>query len=663
MVLGLIYLAFYPTLGELLFQQELHRAFYLSTLPASLAIAFGLYCCGNLLLAFLVKKQWLSRTWSGLNFSMAVLLGAALMGNLAILGGLLNINQPWPYQLLFAALVLLGLYLPPKGDLPRLTLRVRRAVLASTWPRWLWGLPLLLILFRWMVTFLPYNGTEQLHNTLPFAKMLFNGVNFNQYTLDNHFLLLGTYETFGVFIRAFTQQDFAYHIVAQQTTFLVTILSMTIALVTIPQVIRRLPELGLWLACWPVCIDFAPTDSIAFKPDWLAVQAAGVASLMLWRQWQHRFVMREPAVLFTLVVFCALAISFKLTALPYVMFLLVPAVLLSVARRRKVLGFHLFSPLLFFGAAGVFLLKNIYWLGNPVFPGFQNIFPKPERLAGTTTFNTFQINKVTRNIPDAFDYLMGYLRFWDHHPEFIVPVVLVPLLYFLSRQGKTGSFQFQSWFKPFFYIVFLFIAYLTLMNFYFYPSIYQRYVAFSYLFMLLGLVVALLPLQKVASKAIKTGALVCLGVLIVSHAKFEANVKNSLDWWWNGISPQAYRFKTDDVEILYDKINRHCPDPGPVLNQKWRNYLYLNHNAVNLEDLQGWLYEPEFYDQYGVNLVIYPKQGPKADEFRHFVGQNTWFLKEFSVIAETKIVGKDGLYLWQRNQNPVCQPSINQESL
>ena len=44
----------------------------------------------------------------------------------------------------------------------------------------------------------------------------------------------------------------------------------------------------------------------------------------------------------------------------------------------------------------VFLGKNWIWLGNPVYPGFQSVFAKPERLAQTATFNTFQINKETQ---------------------------------------------------------------------------------------------------------------------------------------------------------------------------------------------------------------------------------------------------------------------------
>ena len=137
----------------------------------------------------------------------------------------------------------------------------------------------------------------------------------------------------------------------------------------------------------------------------------------------------------------------------------------------------------------------------------------------------------------------------------------------------------------------------------------------------------------------------------------ESHVRKSLDWWLRGQSPQEHRLDRDDVDAAYLRINRHCESPGRILNEKWRNYFYSNYDVLNLEDLRGWFYEPEFYDTYNVNLVITPNRGPKADEMAKYSQVTPWFHENF-----VRIFVAEDITLWRRTSYTGCTLPFPEDS-
>ncbi len=637
---SLLILWLFDPLLSFLLQNQGHRLFYAATLLCGLSLVWGVIYVGEMLRYFLIRKGWLKQTFPGMDWAISGLLGLALFGNVAIVATVFAIKMAFIYKAFFTLYVLTAtLFVEPR----QLTLpfrRLYRFYRQQSFLRWLWWIPIITFGLRYLVTTLPINGTEQLHNTLPFAKYVFRGIDFNSYGLDTHFLLLGVYETFGVFIRAFLMNDFTYHIVAQQVTFLLTIGSMLLFLGTIPWVLRKLPLLSIGLAAWPTMLNFAPTDTIAFKPDWIGVLAAAVATVALLRQWLSSSRSAQRTSMITVVMFSAFAITFKLTALPYVIFLLPASVVLSVVQQKKIQLIHWMLPLLFLLLCLPFFGKNTLWLGNPVFPGFQQILPKPERLADTTNFNTFQINKNTQKAPEWLDYMGGYLRFWKHHPEFLISILL---LLGLLKQNQRSKVALVS-------LGFLFL-YLSLMSFYFYPGIYQRYVAFAYILLLILTVFVFLEFDRHTISKAKKWFIGGFAVLMLTHSRAEVNFQQALPGLWQGISPKEYRIGQDSVDQIYFEINARCTNVGRLFNNKWRNYFYANFDTVNLEDLMGFgaLYESEFYEKYNVNFVITPDAGPKYEHLKK--ASKSWFAENFSVVYRAK-----GLLLWQRHHFKNCHP-------
>ncbi len=633
---GLLYLWVHPLFGEMLLQSGWSRLFYLSTLPCAIAIVAGITYVGEAIRLQLQKRHWIRSFYSGANWVMAQMLGVVFFGHIAILAALANINIPLIYQLFFTGMVLLSILAIRDKSIAASFHRIHRTFRSMDAWKWLWLIPVLAFAIRGLVTFLLVNGTEQMHNTLPFAKYLFRGVDFNEYNLDTHFLLLGTYETFGVFIRAFTPNDFAFQLVAQQSTYLITIGGMCLILGTIPWVLRKLPSFAPFLMFWPTTLNFAPSDTIAFKPDWLAILSACIASLALLRQWRNYDRHNHTPYMIMVVVFSGIAACAKMTAVPYIIFLLPTTVLLAVWKQRRIHGIHLFMPILFFLVTLPFFGKNTIWLGNPVFPGFQSVFERPERLSNTTLFNTFKINKVTQNVPDAWDNLNGYLRFFWHHPEFFVPVFL--LLYLMIRKIFHKAVLLTMGF---------FLTYCTLYVFTFYPSLYQRYVAYVYIILLAFTVLTFLEFKRHAPHSWVKAAIGGFFVLMLTHAYIDANLTRSFKWWGEGMSPQEYRFYKDKVDVFYTKINEKCSDPGRLLNRQWRNYFYADFDTISLTDLQGDMYGPEFYDRYNVNFVILPDD--KMDEVNAATKNRPWFPQNF-----TKVDRAGVLNLWMRNSYTGC---------
>ncbi|MBF0286781.1 MAG: hypothetical protein HQM14_03110 [SAR324 cluster bacterium] len=638
MFFSLTFLWISEDLPDFLLTHEWNRLFYFSTLLYSLSMVWSIIYTGEMLRQFILRRHWINNFYPGMNWVISQLLGIVLFGNVAIIGAILFIANPLSYKLFFTGTVLLATFSVTPKQITLPFRRLHRFYKQQSIPSWIWWLPVLTFSFRYLTTFLPVNGTEQLHNTLPFAKYLFRGIDFNQYNLDTHFLLLGTYETFGVFIRAFLMNDFAYHIVAQQITFSLTIGGMVLLLGTVPWILRKIPGLAVCFLAWPTMLNFAPSDTIAFKPDWIGVIAAGVATAALIRQWLSPHPATQKNCMIAVVMFSSFAISSKLTALPYIMFLLPTSVLLSMQQQKKITFSHFLMPALFFLLCLPFLGKNFLWLGNPVFPGFQHMFPKLERLADTMNFNTFQINKNTQKIPELMDYLQGYLRFWRYHPEFSVPLVM-----FIVLLKKT------LWNKPALTTLGFFCVYITFMSFFFYPGIYQRYVAFAYILLITLSVFVFLQFYQHEPVQWIRRTLIGFALLMATHSYVDANLQRALPLWWTGISPKEYRIQHDSVDHMYFELNERCTDIGRVFNYKWRNYFYANFDVVNLEDLMGWasIHKPGFYNKYNVNFLITPNAGPKYKYLMSF--SDPWFIENFSVVYQFK-----DLLLWQRNHFNNC---------
>ncbi|MBF0278005.1 MAG: hypothetical protein HQM13_09450 [SAR324 cluster bacterium] len=636
--MSLVILWFFDTFSGHILQNQWNRLYYFSTMIAGLSFVWSIVYVGEMIRQFLIKKRFLKPTFPGMDWSISGLLGLAVFGNTAIVSTVLVINTPIIYKIFFTSSVAAAsLYVEPL----RLSLSFRRLYRfyrQQSSHKWIWWIPLFAFGSRYLATVLPINGTEQLHNTLPFAKYVFRGIDFNQFDLDTHFLLLGTYESFGVFIRAFLLNDFSYHIVSQQVTFLFTVGSMLLFLGTIPWVLRKLPALAVGLAAWPAMLNFASTDAIAFKPDWIGILAAAAATVALLRQYLSPSPSVQKASMISVVIFSSFAVTAKLTALPYVIFLLPSSLVLSMVQNKKVQYWHWMMPFLFLLLCLPFFGKNTIWLGNPVFPGFQQILPKPARLADTTNFNTFQINKNTQKKPELIDYLSGYLRFWKHHPEFLVSVFVLLLLIKRKRRSKVALTC----------LAFLFV-YLTLMSFYFYPGIYQRYVAFAYIFLLIFTVFVFMEIDHFSQSKWKNRFVGVFIFLMLTHAQVDANFRKALPAWGQGVSPKEFRISQDSVDQIYFEINSRCSQVGRLFNNKWRNYYYADFDAVNLEDLMGWgaLYKSDFYDKYNVNFVITPDAGPKYDHLKE--STEVWFKENFSLVYRAK-----GILLWQRNTFKNC---------
>lgn len=635
---SLVYLWIYSPLSSYLMAEEWNRLFYLSGLPAAVGLVWGILYVGEAFRLVLLKRGWVCVFYPGMNWVIAEVLGVWIMGSTAILCAWIPFNRPVIYQCLFTGIVLISAYW------------VKPKVLCAPWHRlsnigkrsrvFKWSLLLAFGAFvlRGTNAFLLINGTEQLHNTLSFSKYLFRGIDFNSYSLDNHFLLLGSYETFGVFIRSFAQNDFAHQLVSQLTTFLLTIGGMCLVLATIPWVLRRIPIFAVVLMAWPTMLNFAPTDTIAFKPDWIGILSAAIATLALFRQWFQPNIEKQNGLMRMVFIFSGIATTMKLSALPYIIFLIPTSWILSVYRQKKIHKIHFLMPIIYLLVCSVFFGKNIAWLHNPVFPGFQTIFQKPERLENTTTFNTFKINKITRKTPDFKDNLSGYYRFWLHHPEFFIPIIILGLLLWkgLVPYGIWGCLGYLA-------------GYLTLVVFYFYPDIYQRYVAFTYILLLMWTVLGLLAIQKQVNSTLFYGFIIGFLILMLSHSSADSNFSKSLDWWMRGKSPEAYRFETDSMDQIYAEINKQCPHPGRLLNRKYRNYFYANFDVVSLIDLRGNPYRPEVYDTYQINFVIQSKTGPVMEETRAMTRQDPWFIDNFSIVFQTS-----NLLLWKKNSFHEC---------
>ena len=298
---GLVYLWCFAFVADFLIETGWYRLFYLSVLPVSLAIVWGILYVGESIRIQLIRFHCLTPFYPGMDWVIAALLGVAFFGNIAIILTMIPVSHPIIYQLFFTITIIICAWRIQPGQLYRSMNRLSSTYHRQTFLRWIWIVPLIAFVLRGLTTFLLVNGTEQLHNTLPFAKLLFNGVNFNQYNLDNHFLLLGTYETFGVFIRAFVFNDFAYHIAGQQVTFLLTIGGMCLLLGTIPWILRRMPVVAAMLMFWPTALNFAPSDTIAFKPDWLGILAASVATIAFLRLWNSSPPSRQNTHMITIV--------------------------------------------------------------------------------------------------------------------------------------------------------------------------------------------------------------------------------------------------------------------------------------------------------------------------------------------------------------------------
>ncbi len=632
----------FSSFADFLFQKEWYRAFYLFNLVGSLSICYGILSVGEALRQILLRHRIVPSCYSGFHFTISAMLGIGFLGNLSIVGALLLIDSAWIYKTVFLGFVLLsGLWSNPQQLLLPFS-RLYRNALGLGKLRWIWLIPLVLFSARLATTFLPINGTEQLHNTLPYASFLLRGVNFYEYNQDNHFLLLGLYESLNVFLLSITVNLFAYHIVAQQVTFLLFTVSMILLLSTFPYLLRRWPAVSAVMAIWPLTLNFASTDTIAFKPDWFAVLSAFLATGYLLRQWitLKQQMAKGDSSLWSVILFSALAVSNKLTAVNYVIFLLIASVLLSIFRRKRLHFFHCATPFVFLLLCSIFLIKNVIWLGNPVYPGFQQIFPKPERLAQTATFNTFQINKETLNIPGIFDYIQGYTRFVEpkNHAEFLLILALAGYL-FVKRKGR--AFILTS--------LLFFLSYISLVSLMFYPDIYQRYVAFAYIILLSLTLFSLLAAIEILSPQSRKGLLVLFTVIMLSHARVEANFHNSLPWWWEGISPREYRIQKDSLTKFYFEINERCEEVGTLLNRKWRSFLYADFVTINMTDLPGNLYTADYHNKHDVNFVITPSNGEIEEKIRTFEGGKNWFSQHFSVVSLSS-----DTTLWKRNTWKKC---------
>ncbi len=639
--LSLPVLILFPWTAEFILQQEWFRFFYLISFAGSLCICYLILYVGEAIRQNLLRYQIVKSSYSGFNLAISATLGVGLLGNLAIVGSLLKINSPEVYKLLFLGLAFLSTYWTNPRNFSKPFSRLLRTFRDFGPLRWLWSIPIILFLSRLSITFLPINGTEQLHNTLPYAKLLFQGTNFYEYNLDNHFLLLGLFESIGVFLLSLTANDFAYHIIGQQVTFLITIGGMLLLLSTFPYILRRWPMVSLVMAIWPITLNFAPTDTIAFKPDWIAVLAAFLATGYLIRQWiipYKKGTRKHESYMWSVILFSALAVCNKLTAVNYVVFLLPASVILSIWHKKQIHFFHCITPLIFLLLCGVFFGKNILWLGNPVYPGFQNIFPKPEHLAQTATFNTFQINKVTQKIPNFIDYLRGYTRFIEpkHHSEFLIIFAVAGYLWFRKKR------------YPFVLAAFLFfMGYISLICFMFYPDIYQRYVAFTYIILLSLTLFILLATIKTCSPHFRQRILLLFTLIMLSHSSVEANIQKSLPWWWEGISPKQYRIRDNPLTKFYFEINERCEEAGVLLNRKWRSFLYANFTTINSTDLPGDLYGEDYYQKHGVNFVITPVD---SEEVKIHMERKTWFARNFTIVSKSK-----DTILWKRNTWHKCQ--------
>ncbi|MBF0288672.1 MAG: hypothetical protein HQM14_12710 [SAR324 cluster bacterium] len=638
---SLLALNLFPWIAEYTLQQAWYRLFYLTCLAGSLCICYAILYMGESLRYNLLRLQIIKSCYSGFNFAMAVTLGVGLLGNLAIAASLLKINSPLLYKLIFLGLTLLSTYWTNPKHFSSPFSRLIRTSRHLGRLRWLWMIPVVLFLSRFSITFLPINGTEQLHNTLPYAKLLFRGVNFYEYNLDNHFLLLGLFESIGVFLLSLTANDFAYHIIGQQITFLLSIGGILLLISTFPYVLRRWPMASLVMAIWPLALNFAPTDTIAFKPDWLAVLSAFLATGYLVRQWIMPYktgTPRHESSMWGVILFSALAVCNKLTAVNYVVFLLPASVLLSILQRKRIHFFHCITPLIFLLLCGLFFGKNMLWLGNPVYPGFQRVFPKLEHLSQTATFNTFQINKVTQKIPGVIDYIRGYTRFVEpkHHPEFLVILAVAGYLWFRKKK------------YPFVLAAFLFfMSYLSLICIMFYPDIYQRYVAFTYIILLYLTLFILLATIKNCSIHFRQRILLLFALIMLSHASVEANLQKSSPWWWEGISPREYRIRENSLTKFYFEINERCDNAGVLLNRKWRSFLYANFTTINSTDLPGDLYGEAYYQKHGINFVITPID---SEEIKTHIERKTWFAENFTIVSKSK-----DTMLWKRNTWKQCQ--------
>ena len=633
----------FSSLSNFLFQREWYRAFYLFNLVGSVSVCYGILSVGEALRQILQRRRIVQPCYSGFNLVVSAILGIGIFGNLAIIGALFVINSAWVYKTVFLGIVLLSSLWTQPHPLFLPFARLYRNVLSLGKQRWIWAIPLILFISRLSATFLPINGTEQLHNTLPYAPLFFRGVNFYEYNQDNHFLLLGLYENLNVFLLSITVNLFAYHILAQQVTFLLTIGGMVILLTTFPYVLRKWPVVSAVMAIWPLTLNFAATDTIAFKPDWFAVLAAFLATGYLLRQWltlrQH--LPKGDSSMWSVILFSALAISNKLTAVNYVIFILAASVLLSIFRRKRIHFFHCMTPLVFLLLSSIFLVKNIIWLGNPVYPGFQQVFPKPERLAQTATFNTFQVNKETQKIPDLFDYVRGFTRFVEpkNHPEFLLILGLAGYLFF-KRIGRVFVLT----------ATLFFISYLSLICLMFYPDIYQRYVAYTYIILLSLTIFILLTAIEIFSPQFRKRSLLLFTIIMLSHARVEANFQKSLPWWWEGISPQEYRIQEHSLTKFYFQINEQCDEVGTLLNRKWRSFLYANFTTINMTDLPGDLYTADYHNKHNVNFVITPKNGEIVEKIRTLEGGNNWFAQNFTVVS----LSRDTI-LWKRNTWQECK--------
>ncbi|MBF0278208.1 MAG: hypothetical protein HQM13_10470 [SAR324 cluster bacterium] len=639
---SLLVLIGFSTFSEILFQNEWYRFFYLFNLLGSLSICYGILSIGEALRQILLHRRLLLPCYSGFNFAVSAILGIGLLGNIAILGALLTIDSARFYKLVFLSLVLLSsIWTAPKIlllPISRLFWNARQ--LGKH--RWIWFLPLLLFIARFSTTFLPVNGTEQLHNTLPYASFLLRGVNFYEYNQDNHFLLLGVYESLNVFLLSITTNLFAYHIVAQQVTFLLFTGSLILLLSTFPYVLKRWPAVSVVMAIWPTTLNFAATDTIAFKPDWFAVLSAFLATGYLMRQWmmQKQQFKKGNSSMWSVILFSALAVSNKLTAVNYVIFILAASVLLSIFRHRRLHYYHCLTPFVFLVFCSVFLIKNAIWLGNPVYPGFQQILPKSERLAQTATFNTFQINKETLKVPGFLDYIRGYTRFVEpkNHAEFLLIFALAGFLFY---KRKERTFLLTS--------LTFFLSYITLICLMFYPDIYQRYVAFTYIILLSLTIYTLLAAKDLLSPQIRKGMLILFSVIMLSHARVEAHIQDSMPWWWQGISPREYRIEKDSLSKFYFEINEKCEEVGTLLNRKWRSFLYADFTTINMTDLPGDLFSADYHNRHNVNFVITPANGETETKIRNFQDGKNWFAQNFSVVSNAR-----DTTLWKRNSWNKC---------
>lgn len=634
------WLSVHSSVVQWMFDQQWHRGFYLVSLLASVGVVNGLYASGNLVFQALARFGLVRQSWVGLNWLASVLLGVALFGNLAFVGSLLVWNQPWLYQGVFLALSLLAsLKCDPRPVIHSLK-RIWRHVQRSGLGKWIWGLGLLMFVARYLVSVLPIQGTEQLHNTLPYAKYFFSGIDFWNFNVDNHFLLLGIYESFGLYLLALTGNVFAYQILGQSVTFLIVIGGMTLALATYPVLLRKWPQASALLALWPAAINFAATDTIAFKPDWLAILSMAVATVGLFQLWarrNHPFAASSHSPLWGIMIFSGIAASCKLTALNYALFILPLSLALVWWRDRKPapwLKKAVLCGVLFVLAGSGFFVKNSLWLHNPVFPGFQSIFPKPERLEQTSNFNTFKIHRITQKIPQFEDYIRGYTQFVEpqNHPEFLVVLALAAWMAWRRRKhmeilGLLG----------------LYLAFFSLICIQYYPGLYQRYVAYVYIILISLCVLVWLHFKDMVGRRWQLGALTGFALLTLTHANLEGNLGHSSRWWLQGESVMEYRIKTDPITHFFLKINQHCKTDGVILNRKWRSFLYADLVNINMTDLPGDAYSAAYLNQHRVQFVILTTDRLQGAEFQAEKQLNRGFFQDFQQVESLEDV-----HLWKR---------------